>query len=91
MLPEEYHDKIFDEIFDNVFYNTKMQAIKDPEFTLNKLEALLNSQYEREGQNPDNSGSANAINISATIAAFDAVLAEWRDGVIIKEAGSPDA
>lgn len=50
----------------------------DPKFTIEDLEAMLNSEYNRQGQAWDGRGEVVEINIDATIAAIHHELIKWR-------------
>lgn len=80
MLPDDYKAQIFDEIYDIVYYNTMKLKEKDPDFTPEKLESLIDTESNRQGNNWHVGGSVNEISITATIAAYQTVLSEWREG-----------
>ena len=80
MLPDDYHREIFDEIYDKIEFNTEKLIKHDPNFTIKKLESLLETEYNRSGNNWHVGGSVHEITINATIAAYENVLAKWKEG-----------
>ena len=79
--PQE-HDAWREERYREVFEQTHRQIEDrrrtDPEFTVDRLEELLNSMYNLQGHNWVGRGIVEDVTDSATIAAYESVLARWR-------------
>ena len=71
---EETYKKMFDSTV--VFVNTLRNG--DEPFTIADLEAMLQSEYDRQGLAWDGRGEVMEINIDATIAALQQELSKWR-------------
>lgn len=74
----------YDIIFENA-YNDFITTMKDdPNYTIENLEALLDSLYVVQGNDQLGRGSRHDISINATISAAETVLYEWRKELLEK-------
>jgi hypothetical protein len=73
----DWQDRKFDEVFENVCSGLEWRAKNDPSFNKRSLEESLRSLYSHQGNNWDGRGEVAEITLSATIAAFEHVLAEF--------------
>lgn len=74
----EWQEKKFDEIFENVYATTKYRRFIDPGFGIRDLERLLATLYVSDGNDQGGRGGVGDVISSATIAAHEQVLAEWK-------------
>jgi hypothetical protein len=84
MSTVEWRESKYQEVFDTIYATTKYRKVIDPDFNIRDLERLITSLYAHEGDNQGGRGGVADIVSSATIAAHEQVLAEWK-----KETSSP--
>jgi hypothetical protein len=68
----------YDEVFERTCAYVAMRRQTDPGFPIEMLEGLLETQYTYQGQGWDGMGEMGHIITSATIAAYEHMLVEWR-------------
>jgi hypothetical protein len=78
MSTVEWQDRKYHEVFDTVYATTKYRKVLDPDFHIKDLERLISTLYAHEGDNQGGRGSVADIVSSATIAAHEQVLVEWK-------------
>ncbi|WP_425446341.1 hypothetical protein [Dethiothermospora halolimnae] len=79
MFLEEFKKEKYNTTFDNVYSNLNYQRNNDPKYTIEKLEALLESLYTSQGNDWIGKGEIKEVTNNATIAACEQVLAEWKE------------
>jgi len=72
--PQRRYEAAFEETCTRLAIRRKT----DPTFTIEELEGLLHTAYVAEGNNWTGRGAVHEITQSATIAAYEHTLAEWR-------------
>ena len=85
---QEWKDEQFDLIFNAVYTQIQMRRVNDPTFSPPDLEGLLEAQYIQQGNDWTGRGELGHITDTATIAAYETCLAEWRKE--IEEEGNPN-
>ncbi|NCC50191.1 MAG: hypothetical protein EOM20_03150 [Spartobacteria bacterium] len=80
-MDENLHDTIYKRIFDAMCQRIKTQRETDPAFTIKELQGRLNSMYIYDGNDHTGRGLPKDIEISATIAAMEHMLFEWRSSL----------
>ena len=78
MMTNSNQEDKFDEVFDLIYNRTLDRKKKNPDFTIQELEALLNTEYNHQDMGWDSGGGVHEIVLHATISAYEAVLALWR-------------
>ena len=78
MSTVEWRDRKYREVFDTVYTTTNYRKISNPDFHIKDLERLITALYAHEGDNQGGRGCVADIVNSATIAAHEQVLAEWK-------------
>lgn len=74
----EWEERKFKEVYDTVYATTRYRIMKDPNFTIKDLERLLATLYVNDGNDQGGRGVVGDIVSSATIAAHQQVLLEWK-------------
>ena len=77
-----WKNRKYDEVFESTYAYVAMRRQTDPHFTIETLERLLETQYTYQGQGWDGMGEMGHIVTSATVAAYEHMLAEWRKELI---------
>jgi len=73
-LEEKEYQKIFEAAVKMIEERRKI----DPSFSIKDLERLLRTEYEVEGNDQFGRGRVFELELSATIAAHEFVLAKWK-------------
>ncbi|HUW81588.1 MAG TPA: hypothetical protein VMZ31_02180 [Phycisphaerae bacterium] len=73
-----WKDHKYDEVFESTCAYVAMRRQTDPSFSIETLEGLLETQCTYQGQGWDGMGEMGLIVTSATIAAYEHMLVEWR-------------
>lgn len=81
MNKDKNNDLIYNERFELVYNELVYQKEHDKNYTIEQMENLLQSLYDNEGNNWTGRGDLRDMKQSATIAACEAVLAEWRSEI----------
>jgi hypothetical protein len=76
---ENWRKKKYDEVFEQTCLRLDLQRRTDAHFTAERLEGLLRSAYVDQGNDWVGRGGLHEIVQSATIAAYEHMLAEWRN------------
>jgi hypothetical protein len=74
----EWEERKYREVYDTVYATTRYRIMVDPNFTIKDLERLLATLYANEGNDQLGRGVVGDIVSSATIAAHQQVLLEWK-------------
>lgn len=74
----EWREAAYKKMFDGAVTFINQQRKSDPTFTIENLEAMLQSEYDRQGLAWDGRGEVVEIGIEATIAAIQQELIKWR-------------
>lgn len=74
----EWRELAYKKEFDNTVKFIETLKKTDPSFTVNHLEAMLQSEYDRQGLAWDGRGEVMEIKIEASIAAIQLELINWR-------------
>lgn len=78
LTSKEIEDTKYDIVFDNA-YNDIMSTIKtNPNYTIENLQSFLQNLYVVEGNDWLGRGERQALVTSATIAACEVILYEWK-------------
>jgi hypothetical protein len=68
----------YETVFEDVCHFVAYQRETDPEFTMARLEGLLQMAYQRSGDDWDGRGLVNQLALSATVAAYEHCLTAWK-------------
>lgn len=79
MIEEKWREEKYQQVFDDVMKYVANQRKTDPTFTIQSLEAQLETEYINQGNDWVGRGEAVDLRIQATIAAYQQALANWRD------------
>ncbi len=75
---EDWQRAKYEAVFEQTCAFLRHRRANDPEFTLETLVRLLETQYLHQGNEPAGKGTVQQITEAATVAAFECVLAEWQ-------------
>ncbi len=78
MSSTDWQDEKQQEVFEGTLKGLEARKRKDPKFTLETAQAELNHFYIQDGNNWLGRGELGDIVISATIAAYEHFISEWR-------------
>jgi hypothetical protein len=74
----EWRESSYKKEFDNTVKFIETLKNTDPTFSLTQLEAMLQSEYDRQGLAWDGRGEVMEIKIEASIAAIQLELVRWK-------------
>jgi len=77
----EWRDTAYKKMFESTVAFVEHLKVNDDNFGVEDLEAMLQSEYDRQGLAWDGRGEVMEINIEATIAAIQQELFKWRKEV----------
>ena len=84
--------QVYDEAFDDAYTSFVMRRQRDPLFTRDFLQGLLNSMYVQQGNNWVGRGQTKETAHNALIAAAELVYSQWdqlqQDGSVVADASS---
>ncbi|NUQ64189.1 MAG: hypothetical protein HUU20_17095 [Pirellulales bacterium] len=66
-------------MFESARRYVRRRRAEDPDFTIEAFKRLLEAQYVNEGDDWAGRGSVQNITHAATVAAYEAALAEWQE------------
>jgi len=75
---DSWKDVKFNDIFEEVIRGLELRRKSDPDCKIEELENILNNLYIRDGADYEGPGNVQKINTSATIAAYEHFIAEWK-------------
>lgn len=75
---EDWQRAKYDAVFEQMCQYVRQRRATDPNFTLEALVRLLETQYHNQGNQPAIKGTVQEITEAATISAFEYVLAQWQ-------------
>ena len=78
MQHSNWKQEKYDSVFTDICRNVQLQQLTDPDFTIEDLEAQLRDAYILQGNGWAGKGELKDIVESATIAAYEHILAEWK-------------
>jgi len=77
----------YEEVYASLYAHLREQRKNDPGFTVDDVRGFLQDAYVRMGNEGIGSGPLFEATQSATIAAYEVVLAEWLDELAEKDKG----
>jgi len=75
----EWRETAYKKMFDSTVAFIEHLKTSDDKFKIEDLEAMLQSEYDRQGLAWDGRGEVVEINIEATIAAIQQELIKWKN------------
>ena len=78
MMKEDLYEEAFE---DAILFVLRKRRLK-PDFTIDDLEKLLQAEYVQQGNDWVGRGELATLNQNARIAAYETLLAEWREETI---------
>lgn len=76
-MQKEWIEKRYNKVYNDTIAHLDYLRETDPGFTIEKLEKLLDTEYMNEGA--DGNSEVAEIIASATIAAYQAYLVDWKE------------
>jgi len=73
----EFNNDLYEQTFEKTCHTVELRMKSDPEFTLEILKAMRDTEQLRLGNDWDGRGSLYHLTASATVAAYDHLIAEW--------------
>jgi len=73
----EFNSDLYERTFDKICQTTEYRIEHDPEFSLEILKAMRDAEQLRLGNDWDGRGSLYHLTGTATVAAYDHLIAEW--------------
>jgi len=77
---DKWKERVYDRTFRNVCHQVRERRKQDPRLTKGELRRQMQTAYARQGSNRLGRGSLHEVELSATIAAYEHILAEWDRG-----------
>ncbi len=74
----DWEDKKYKESFDDEIRLLTRRRAADPDCTIEDLEGILNSLYILDGNNGEGRSNVQQISLSASIAAYESFIHEWK-------------
>lgn len=81
MFIDDCKDKKYKETFNAIYKSLCEQKENDPSYKIEHLEKFLECLYFNEGNNWVGRGDEKDVSDSATIAACELLLCEWREEI----------
>jgi len=78
----DWRELTYRDAFNNAVVYVKNMREKDLSFTLSDLEAMLQSEYDRQGQAWEGRGEVVELTIEATIAGMQQEIIRWKRELI---------
>ena len=75
--PVDVLESRYQEVYESLYTQLKERRQSDPSFTIDDVKAFLKDAYVRQGNDWIGHGALFDATQSATIAAYEAFLAEW--------------
>jgi len=75
----DWRELTYKEAFNNAVIYVKNMRENDPGFTLKDMEAMLQSEYDRQGLAWDGRGEVVELTIEATIAGMEREISLWKN------------
>ena len=79
MFIYDFKDKKYNEIFDSIYNSLCEQKENYPSYKIEHLEKFLESLYFNDGNNWAGCGDKKDISDSASIAACELLVCEWKE------------
>lgn len=80
----EWREVSYKKIFESTVNFIRKQKAKEGKFKIEDLEAMLQTEYDRQGLAWDGRGEVVEIGIEATIAAIQQELVTWRKNLRVE-------
>ena len=77
MAAQTWRRQTYQRTYERSYAYVEARKQRDPRFCREELEAMLKHAYIRQGNSWAGRGKVSEVIISATIAAYEACLAEW--------------
>jgi hypothetical protein len=74
----DWRDRKYDEVFEDSIRGLERRKAADPSFSLSDAQGTLSHLYVRFGNDWEGRGELQDIVLSATIAAYEHFIAEWK-------------
>ncbi|EPF27836.1 hypothetical protein C5N99_11590 [Treponema medium] len=74
----DWEDKKYQEVFDDETRLLVRRRAADESCTIDDIQGILDSLYVLDGNNAEGRSSVQQIVLSATIAAYEAFIHQWR-------------
>lgn len=71
-------DEVYRQAFDDELLGLRRRRENDPTCTIDDIEGILKNLYIMDGNNWDGRGETTQLGLSATIAAYEHFIAEWK-------------
>jgi hypothetical protein len=75
--PVDVLERRYHEIYESIYRELKEKRRLDPDFTIDDVKGFLGDAYVRQGNDWIGHGALFDATQGATIAAYEAILAEW--------------
>jgi hypothetical protein len=75
---EDWQRAKYDTVFEQMCQYVRRRRAEDPQFNVEALVRLLETQYIHQGSEPGGKSTIQHITEAATAAAFESVLAQWQ-------------
>ncbi|QQO07371.1 hypothetical protein [Breznakiella homolactica] len=76
----DWREKKYEETFDQEVRGLERRKESDPDCTIEDLEGILKHLYHMDGADWGGRGEVQDITLSATIAAYEHFIAQWKAG-----------
>jgi len=83
---EDWQHSKYEDVFEQTCRYVRQRRATDPQFNLEAMVRLLETQYANQGNQPAVKGTVQQITEAATVAAFEYALAQWQQ----EEASGPE-
>jgi hypothetical protein len=71
-------DEVYRQAFEDELIGLQRRRENDPACTIDDIEGILKNLYIMDGNNWDGRGETTQLALSATIAAYEHFIAEWK-------------
>ena len=85
MSVDGWEEQQYNQVFEAVCRRVQRRRQTDPDFTLERLRGVLETQYVYQGNDWVGRGAVANTTIAATIAAYEHLLAEWEQQLAAQE------
>ncbi len=76
-MSDDWKEKKYKEVFDGLCRQARRRRQEDPNFSVDDLKAQLEHQYVYQGNDWEGRGALGDVTVSATVAAYEHLIAEW--------------
>lgn len=78
MYDNEWEERLYDRTFEDTCARIRLLRYHRPDLRREEVEGTLEALYVKQGNDPTSHGGPGDVIHAATIAAYEAVLAQWR-------------